>query len=131
MSKEINFNNLAEGAVGERLNIEMQKLAANVLDPNTNWKNVRKLTLTIAIKPNEKREIGSVDIDVKTALAPAKGVSTTIIFGMDNEGKAQAAELVSGVKDQMMIDNDGDVADDRGNKVDQVGQKESNVVNFK
>lgn len=124
MNNEINLNSLAEGAVAERVGIELQKLAANVMDRNTEWKKARKLTLTITIKPNEKREIGSVDIDVKTTLAPAMGVSTTIIFGMDNAGNAHAAELVSGQKDQMMIDNDGDLADDRGNKVSYLERKQ-------
>ncbi|MNI85222.1 hypothetical protein D3C73_1421960 [compost metagenome] len=95
----------------------MNKVADNVMDPNTDWKKARKLTVTITIKPDEQREIGLVSVDAKTTLAPAHGIATKLVFGKDREGKAVAEELVSGVKNQMMIDDEGDLADDRGKKV--------------
>ncbi|WP_375104085.1 replication terminator protein [Paenibacillus sp. RS8] len=115
---EISIENLAGGAVGERINIELNKVADNIMDPNTDWKKARKLTVTITIKPDEQREIGLVSVDNKPTLAPAHGIATKLVFGKDREGKAVAEELVSGVKNQMMIDDEGDLADDRGKKVE-------------
>ncbi|MBQ4899332.1 replication terminator protein [Paenibacillus sp. Marseille-P2973] len=120
----INLNDLAEGAVGERFDLELQKVLDNIQDPNTDWKKARKLTLTLTIQPDETREIAVVGIDAKTTLAPARGLATKIIMGRDGRGQIVGAELKSGVKDQMMIDNDGDVADDRGQKVSYLQKKQ-------
>ncbi|MFD1777045.1 replication terminator protein [Paenibacillus rhizophilus] len=117
MSNEINLDNLAGGAVSERLNIELKKAADNIMDPNTDWKKARKVTMTITLKPDEERDIALVSIDTKTVLAPAHGVATKLVFGKDNAGQAVVEELVSGTKNQMMMDNDGDLADDRGKKL--------------
>jgi hypothetical protein len=126
MKTNINLSTLAGGAVGERINIELQKIAENVQDPNTDWKKARKVVVTITLKPDEEREIALVSADVKTTLAPAHGIATKIIFGVENDGTPVAAELVSGMKNQMMIDNDGDIADDKGVKVKEQ-EAESNV----
>ncbi|MEC0092480.1 hypothetical protein [Paenibacillus macquariensis] len=125
MKTNINIGTLAGGAVGERLNIELQKVAENILDPNTEWKKARKVTLTITLKPDEEREIALVGVDVKTTPAPAHGIATKLIFGVEGNGNVVAAELASGMKDQMMIDNDGDIADDKGNKVSYLERKQS------
>jgi len=122
----INVHDLAGGAVGERLNIELQKAAQNILDPNTDWKKPRKVTLTITLRADESREIALVDVEAKTTLAPPRAVATKFVIDRDERGQAVAAELKSGVKNQMMMDDDGDLADDRGHKV-QAG----NVVQFK
>jgi len=124
----MDLSRLAEGAVQERINEELQKVAQNIMDPNTEWKKVRKVTLTISVSPDESREIGLVGIEAKSSLAPAKGIATTFMFGTSREGKAVANELVSGVKNQLMIDNDGDVADDAGKKLNLPQDK---VVQFK
>ena len=125
MKTNINVSTLAGGAVGERLNLELQKAAENIMDPNTDWKKARKVTMTITLKPDEEREIALVGVDVKTTLAPAHGIATKIIFGVENGGTVVAAELASGIKNQMMIDNDGDIADDKGNKVSYLERKQS------
>jgi hypothetical protein len=126
MKTNINLSTLAGGAVGERINIELQKVAENVQDPNTDWKKARKVVVTITLKPDEEREIALVSADVKTTLAPAHGIATKIIFGVEKDGSTVAAELVSGMKNQMMIDNDGDLADELGQKVAS-SEAESNV----
>ncbi|MEK3673586.1 replication terminator protein [Paenibacillus sp. FSL R10-2771] len=126
MKTNINLSTLAGGAVGERINIELQKVAENVQDPNTDWKKARKVVVTITLKPDEEREIALVSADVKTTLAPAHGIATKIIFGVEKDGSTVAAELVSGMKNQMMIDNDGDLADELGQKV-AGSESESNV----
>lgn len=113
----IDFNGLSGGAVAERLNRELQKVAENVLDPNTKADAVRTLTLTIKIKPDEAREISVSEISVKSALAPSRGIPAKFVFDYGKDGKAVMAELLSGERNQFMMDNDGDVADDRGRKV--------------
>jgi hypothetical protein len=89
----INFATLAGGAVEEKLQYALSEVAANIADPNTDPKKVRKITMTMTIKPNEQRTIADVAIDVKTTLAAPVGISTTIMIDRDEKGKAVAAEI--------------------------------------
>ncbi|WP_128656184.1 replication terminator protein [Paenibacillus sp. 598K] len=117
MKPKLNLNELSGGALVEKLDIEMRKLAENVLDPNTPAEVARTITVTIKIKPNEQRQVGNADISVKSSLAPSKGIPTSFVFDYDKEGNAVVAELVTGDRNQLIINNDGDVADDTGLKV--------------
>ncbi|WP_036713192.1 hypothetical protein [Paenibacillus ehimensis] len=115
--KQIDINALSGGAVMERINRELSDVFANIVDPNTDAKKVRTLTITLKLKPDAKREITDVAIQTKSALAPARDIETKLVMDRNREGKVVAAELKSGIKNQMMVDNDGDVADDQGRKV--------------
>jgi len=88
--------------------------------------------LTLTIKADEQRDIASVVIETKSALVPAREVETKFVIDRDSKGKVVGAELKSGIKNQMMIDQDGDLADDRGNKVQtDKPASEGKVVQFK
>lgn len=112
---QVDINNLAGGAMAERINRELNKVAENVLDPNTKAEAVRTVTISIKIKPNEARQIGQTDIEVKSSLAPAKGVPTQFVFDFDREGNAVLKELnLSNDRDQMALNDAGDVVDGTG-----------------
>ncbi|NQX67955.1 replication terminator protein [Paenibacillus alba] len=113
----IDINTLSGGAVAERINRELQRVAENILDPNTNAAVARTVTVTIKIKPDESRQIGVTDIQIKSGLAPTRGIPAQFIFDYGKDGKAVMAELRSSERNQFMVDDDGDVADDRGKKV--------------
>jgi hypothetical protein len=111
------LSSLGNGAVAERFGIEMQKAIANLMDPNTDPKKARTVTLKLTMKGDENRDIAITQIETKSALAPAKNIETKIVMDYDSQGRPIGAELKSGTKNQTYIDNDGDVADDRGNKI--------------
>ncbi|MDQ0340246.1 uncharacterized protein YuzE [Caldalkalibacillus uzonensis] len=117
MKNMIDLSNFANGAVAERFNQELAKVLENIADPNTDPKKARKLQLTLTIKADENRDIANVSIQTKTTLVPAKDIETKIIMDTDGEGNVVGAELKSGMKGQMYIDDEGDIADDRGQKV--------------
>lgn len=117
MQSQIDLSTFAGGAVAERFNIELQRVIENIADPNTDPKKARTLTLKLTIKADENRDVASVDIETKAGLVPAKPVVTKIVIDQDSDGNVVAAELKSGIKDQMMIDDDGDVADHTGRKI--------------
>jgi hypothetical protein len=118
MSQIINLTQFADGAVAERFNQELIKVLENIADPNTDPKKVRKLTLTVSIAGNEKRDIATVGIQAKVTLSPAKQIETQIIMDYDNRGRVTGAELKSGIKGQTYVDVEtGEIADDRGNKI--------------
>lgn len=116
----IDINSIGGGALAEKVNIELRKLAENVLDPNTKAEAVRTLTIQIKIKPNETRQIGTSEIIVKSSLVPSKGIPTMFVFDYDREGKAVTKELQNHDRNQLQVNNDGEVTDGTGAPVSNV-----------
>lgn len=131
MSNQINLEQIANGAVAEKLNLELQKVFANIVDPNTDHKKARKVSMTMTLKANENRGLASVQVDVKSTLAPSKGVETQFIIDMDPQGNDVGAELKSGIPGQTYFDGDA-VKTDVGQPVEEVEKAHSaKVVQFK
>lgn len=134
MARKLDPSRLADGAVSERLELEMQRVLENVADPNTPWKKKRKIQLTITIDPNEKRELATVTIDAKTTLAPANAIPATIMIGTDGEGTIVGKELLSGEPGQTYMDDQGRHRSDVGEEIkpesNETGNKD-NVVGFR
>jgi uncharacterized protein YuzE len=118
MSNTIDLSSFADGAVAERFNIELSRVLQNIADPNTDPKKVRKITLEVKLKADEKRDITLVDITAKSKVEPARPIETKIIMDYDSKGNVIGAELKSGAKGQMYIDqNTGEIRDDKGKNV--------------
>ena len=92
----LKLDELANGAVAEKFNVEMEKVLRNLMDLNTDFKKARKITLTCNFSTTEDRDEAVVDFEIKSALAPQKGVMSRMIIGKDAEGKVQAAECEKG-----------------------------------
>ncbi|CAH1190362.1 hypothetical protein PAECIP111893_00294 [Paenibacillus plantiphilus] len=115
----ISIDQLAGGGASERIQRELNKIAENVLDPNTKPDATRKLTIEISIKPNEARQLGDAEITVKSSLAPAKGLPSHFVFDWDKDGNAVMQELKMGRDlDQMAMADNGAVVDGTGAPVD-------------
>ena len=93
MEKMINLENLADGALAEKVNIALKEVLGNIADPNTDWKTKRKLTVDITFQAQEDRELALLDIQTKTKLAPPKSVGTRIVIGTDGKGGIVASEF--------------------------------------
>lgn len=119
----ISIDSIAGGALVEKLNIELRRLAENVQDPNTKADAVRTVTIQIRVKPDETRQIGSTEISVKSSLAPSKGIPTSFVFDLDNEGNAVVKELLTRDKNQMIMNDQGEVADATGEPLKVVAGK--------
>lgn len=134
---EINLNlaDLAGGAAQERFMKAWEEVQNNVLDPNTDPKKARALTIKISVKPNENRDLVDTIVDVKTTLAPAVGVGTTILLGRNADtGQLVANELHSGVKGQIYIDptDEFKVKTDIGQPIEEVEkqQQSSGIIDL-
>lgn len=117
MSNIVDLNSFANGAMAERFNRELQKVLDNIIDPNTDPKKARKVTLTVTIRSNENRELANVSVKADSKLSPARDIETQLLMDYDSNGKVTGAELKSGAKGQTYIDPEGDVSDDKGNKI--------------
>lgn len=72
----VSVDRLAGGDLVPRLNDALQKLAENVLDPSTKATAPRKITLTITMKPDDNRDMGSVELGIAVKLAAPKPASS-------------------------------------------------------
>ena len=131
MKQIIDLNTFASGALAEKVNIELQKALDNIADPNTDHKKARKVTVSITLKANEKRNLANVIVDTKSTLVPAVGVETELIIDYTTDGQVTGAELKSGIPGQSYISNDGEILDDKGKPLPAEEPVNKKVVQFK
>lgn len=75
MSK-VNLEQFAGGALQEKFDSAMEQVLANLLDPNTPWKNKREINIKVTFEQNEDRDDTTVDVSVVPKLAAAKSIGT-------------------------------------------------------
>lgn len=93
MSEKLDIRNLKGGAIIEQFNDCLNhEVLRNILSPNTEWKKVRKLTLELAILPNEDRDFGELNFSINPKLAPERFGTTKINMGINHHGEVIAAE---------------------------------------
>ena len=108
MARQIKqLDELMDGALTERFNLEMERVLANVFDPNTDAKAKRQIQIVIDIKPNERRDAAEFKVDVKSKIAPPVAIAQTVFLHMDDYGNVTATEITREVPGQ--IDMDGNV----------------------
>lgn len=131
MNQIIDLNTFASGALSEKVNIELQKALDNIADPNTDHKKARKVTVSITLKANGKRNLANVIVDTKSTLVPAVGVETELIIDYTRDGQVTGAELKSGIPGQSYMSTDGEILDDQGKPLAAEEPVNSKVVQFK
>lgn len=82
--EQVTLANLADGAVVERFADELERVLANIQDPNTTLVT-RTITLTVKIKPDENRRVGAVGISAKATMAPTRPLSAAIMIGKEGD----------------------------------------------
>ncbi len=105
--RHVNLETLANGAFSAQVNRAFKEVTENIQDPNTDALAKRKVTVTITFKPNKDRNFAPIDIQTKTALAPAAGMDTTLSMGKDlRTGEVDVAEVTTGqIPGQMSIED--------------------------
>ena len=90
----------------EKFDDAMEKVLQNMTDPNTPWKNKRKITVEVTFEQNEDRDDSSVNVSVIPKLAAVKPVETRMAIGRDlATGKCYAEEYGNTVRGQMSFDD--------------------------
>lgn len=102
----VNLETFAGGALQEKFDDAMEKVLVNMTDPNTPWKNKRKIIVEVSFEQNEDRDDSTVNVSVVPKLAPVKPVSTRMAIGKDLEtGEVFASEYGSQCRGQMTMDS--------------------------
>ena len=91
MTESVRLSDLANGAACELFDAELARVAYNIIDPNTDAKAVREITLKVRIKPTEDREMGDVTVICQAKLAGLRPAASRMFFGRV-EGKLVAIE---------------------------------------
>lgn len=77
----VSLETLKAGGAVQLFNEELEKVLANIMDPNTEAQAVRSIKLEVKIKPDKDRSGGSVEIIPSSKLAPAVALATRMFFG--------------------------------------------------
>lgn len=130
---DLPLSDLAQGAIQEKLDYELNKVFDNIHDPNTEPTDKRTVTIKLDFKPDDNRQTVTVDSNFTTKLANVKGVATTVLTGKDlNTGHVQAKELKSNMPGQTYFDDNAEQKTDVGEPVDVIEkeQQRKNIIDL-
>ena len=108
--KNVNVLELARGAIIEQIESEMLNITTNILDPNTDAKKTRKLTITLTFKSDADRSTVALEAQAKSSLAPIVPIATRLLVGADKDGVPRATELTRDDPNQVHIFEDEEPA---------------------
>ena len=114
---KLDLSQIGEGGLQEKVDKELEKVFDNILDPNTETKTARKLTITLTMKSDDSRQTGATAMEVKSTLAPQKSVATTVLVGQ-KDGTVYANELKSTVPGQTYFDEEAVLRSDIGEPIE-------------
>lgn len=102
--KHINIEQFSNGELTQQINRELEAVARNIADPNTEAKTARKITVTITMKPNEQRDFITTSITTKSTLAPTLGAVTALGIRKDlKSGEIEVGEIGNQIPGQMSM----------------------------
>ena len=110
--EKLSLETLMQGAVQEKFEKELKRVLENIMDPNTDFKKKRKLTIDFEFITNEERDETLFDCIVKSKIIPAKPVVSRLLIGKDGEG-VKVTEYQKGIiPGQVIVDVEtGEVTD--------------------
>ena len=104
--KHINLEKIAGGKLSVQLNKALEKITENVQDPNTDAQKVRKINVSISLRPNDERNFVSTTVETKLSLAPELGATTALSMGRDlRTGEVEAIEIFNQIPGQMSVND--------------------------
>ena len=104
--KHIDLEQFAGGKLSVQLNKALEKITENVQDPNTDAQKVRKINVSISLRPNDERNFVSTTVETKLSLAPELGATTALSMGRDlRTGEVEAIEIFNQIPGQMSVND--------------------------
>ena len=114
--KKVSLEEIAGGALQEQFGKAFAKVVENLADPNTSYKEARKITITLKFTQNEQRDDVACDVSVTEKLAAQAGTRTAFAVGKNlKTGELYANEYG---RNQMSI-NDLDIDPETGEVTDE------------
>lgn len=115
--KHFNLEEFAGGKLSVQLNKALEKVTENIQDPNTDAQKVRKINVSISLRPNDERNFVSTTVETKLSLAPELGATTALSMGRDlRTGEVEAIEIFNQIPGQMSVNDVIDQEEDEPQK---------------
>ena len=104
--KHFNLEEFAGGKLSVQLNKALEKVTENIQDPNTDAQKVRKINVSISLRPNDERNFVSTTVETKLSLSPELGSTTALSMGRDlRTGEVEAIEIFNQIPGQMSVND--------------------------
>lgn len=104
--KHFNLEEFAGGKLSVQLNKALEKVTENIQDPNTDAQKVRKINVSISLRPNDERNFVSTTVETKLSLAPELGATTALSMGRDlRTGEVEAIEIFNQIPGQKSVND--------------------------
>lgn len=104
--KHIDLEQFAGGKLSVQLNKALEKVTENIQDPNTDAQKVRKINVSISLRPNDERNFVSTTVETKLSLAPELCATTALSMGRDlRTGEVEAIEIFNQIPGQMSVND--------------------------
>lgn len=115
--KHFNLEEFAGGKLSVQLNKALEKVTENIQDPNTDAQKIRKINVSISLRPNDERNFVSTTVETKLSLAPELGATTALSMGRDlRTGEVEAVEIFNQIPGQMNVEDVIDQEEDEPQK---------------
>ena len=88
-AQQVSLQTIGSGSAIAKFDTEIQKVLENIVDPNTPAETVRTITLQVKIKPDQSREVASIEIGCTSKLADNTPYPSRIFIG-----KTKAGEII-------------------------------------
>jgi len=90
--RKLSLDNIGGGVALDLFNEKLQEVMENILDPSTEEKAVREITIKFKFKPNGERTVNKVAVLGSVKLGPTKAYDTKAFIGQNAEGTFEAYE---------------------------------------
>jgi hypothetical protein len=127
---DLPLSRLANGAIQEKLDGELEKIFNNIHDPNTKAEDKRSVTIKLEFVPDENRQTVKLNSNISIKLANVRDVAMTVLTGKNlTNGKVEAKELKTTIPGQTYLDPD-DLTQktDVGEPIDVIEREQSRKI---
>ena len=130
---KVSLEQIMGGGLQEQFGKSFDRVIENLADPNTGFKECRKITIELKFTQNEARDDVSCAVSVKEKLAAQSPMQTAFVVGKNlKTGEMYAEEYGrhKHVKGQMSVD-EMDVDPETGEVRDEQPQANNNVIDLR
>lgn len=111
--RRISLETLAGGEAADRVDEALMDAVVNMMDPGTDAKKKRRVSIVIDLVPDERRRVAGASVSVTAKLVPHGPAKTSLLMDVSPSGEIGVTEYGSQIPGQMDLADYGE-AENRG-----------------